>query len=83
MSRRLMFLHYKLNEKTDSLINKFLHTQIDNPTKNAWIHTVREDLEKLEIGLDLETIRDLSRESFERFVDKKLENLALDYQKKI
>ena len=74
-----MFLHYMLNEKKDSLINKFLHTQIDNPTKNDWIHTVREDLEKLEIGLDMETIRDLSKESFKRFVDKKLENLALDY----
>ena len=83
MSRRLMFLHYVLNEDSKSLIYKFLQAQINDPVKNDWIHTVKEDLEELEIGLDFETIKELSKKSFKIFVDKQLEARALDYLNEI
>ena len=83
MSRRLMFLHYMLNEDTNSLVHNFLQTQINDPVKNDWIYTVREDLEELEIGLDFETIKELSKESFKIFVDKQIEALTLKYLNKI
>ena len=83
MSRRLMFLHYMLNQDSKSLIHQFIQAQIKDTAKNDWIHTVMEDLEDLEIGLDFETIKELSKESFKIFVDKQLETLALDYLNKI
>ena len=79
MSRRLMFLHYILNEKNKSLIKQFLQAQILNPVKNDWIHTVRENLDELEIGLEFDNIEVLSKNNFKNFVDKKIEARALNY----
>ena len=79
MSRRLMFLHYILNEEDNSLIKQVLQEQIKDPVKNDWILTVREDLEELEIGVDFKDIEELSKDSFKRFIDKKIEEKVLKY----
>ena len=47
--RRLIFLHYILNEKDDSLIHRCFDAQMRKPCKNDWILSVYEDLEELEI----------------------------------
>ena len=52
--RRLMFLHYLLNEDEKSLINRFLKIQMENPSKQDWIHSVEKDLEFLDIFLSYE-----------------------------
>ena len=74
-----MFLHYILNENSKSLIRQFLQAQILNPAKNDWVHTVRENLEELEIGLEFNDIEILSKNSFKTFIDKKIEARVLDY----
>ena len=47
MTRRIMFLHYILNEEHDSLINKVLQAQIKVPSKNDFILGVEKDLDDL------------------------------------
>ena len=43
--RRLMFLHYLLNESEKSLLNKFIKKQMEEPSKNDWIESVESNLE--------------------------------------
>ena len=79
MSRRLMFLHYILNEDNKSLIKQVLLEQMKSPVKNDWILTVWEDLKELEIGLEIKDIEELSKEGFKRFIDKKIDARVLEY----
>ena len=79
MSRRLMFLHYLLNEDESSLVFMFLQAQIKNPVKNDWIHSVYENLEELGIGLALETISTLSTARFKKFLDVQIKARVLEY----
>ena len=79
MSRRLMFLHYILNEDEKSLLKQVLNAQIADPVRNDWILTVREDLEELEIMLEFDNIQELSKHSFKTFIHKKIEHCVLNY----
>ena len=49
MRRRLNFLHCILNENSESLIYRFFKARLENPVKNDWAVTVREDLEHLNL----------------------------------
>ena len=77
MTRRIMFLHYILNEEQDSLINKVLQAQINVPSKNDFILGVEEDLDDLEIYLSLEDIKNLSKELLRNFIKQKVDEKAL------
>ena len=77
MTRRIMFLHYILNEEQDSLISRVLHAQIKFPSKNDFILGVEENLDELEIYLSLEDIKILSKEVFRNFLKQKIEEKAL------
>ena len=55
--RRLMFLHYILNEKKDSLIHRCFDAQKRKPCTNDWIRSVYEDIEELKIMIDFEKIK--------------------------
>ena len=85
MTRRIMFLHYILNEEEDSLINRVLQAQIKVPTKNDFILGVEEDLEELDIHLSLEDIKNLSKDVLRNFLKPKVEEKALLFlnQKKL
>jgi hypothetical protein len=58
MTRRLMFLHYIINE--NSLIYRFFKSQERNPTKGDWYSKILEDFEELEIFLTLDQIKESS-----------------------
>ena len=83
MSRRLMFLHYILNEDKNSLIYRFLQAQIKNPVKDDWILTVMENLEELDIYLDLEVMASLSTDCCKKFIYEKIEKRVLCYLNEI
>ena len=59
--RILMFLYYLFNEDEKSLINRFLKIQMENPSKQDWIHSVETDLEFLDIFLSYDDIKELSK----------------------
>ena len=77
MIRRILFLHYLLNEEKDSLINRVLVAQSETPSKNDFIVEVEKDLEHLEIFLSLEDIKRLSKEMLSNFVKKQSKEQAL------
>ena len=83
MSRRLMFLHYMLNEDDKSLVRQILKAQIKDPVKNDWILTVREDFEELGVGLGFDDIEGLSKDRFKSFLDRKIEERVLNYLNEI
>ena len=79
MTRRLMFLHYILNEDKQYLIGRFLEAQERSPSKNDWVKTVKENMEELDICLGFEDIKELSHNQFNTFVKKSVEERTLSY----
>ena len=81
--RRLMFLHYILNEDVCSLIHRVFDAQKSNPSRNDWTVTVEKDLEELDIVLDLEEIQTLTSFQFKNFLKKIIAEKALGYLNKV
>ena len=70
--RRLMFLHYILNEESNSLIYRFFQSQFKNKTKKDWVTTVLDDLEHLDLKyLTMETIKKMKKTSFKKLIKQK------------
>ena len=57
MSRRLMYLHYILNEDDHSLVSRFFQAQNSEPYQDDWSSQVSEDLNLLEIYLSFFSLR--------------------------
>ena len=77
MQRRLMFLHYLLNENEDTLVSKFFHSQNRNQLKEDWCLTVKFDL--ISIGLNKYTykeIREMTKLSFAKLVKQAVRKKA-------
>ena len=79
MKKRLMFLHYILNEPSQSLIHRFFIAQEKNPSKNDWCSKVKEDLAYLEIFLSFEHIKDASTYQFKTLVEKAIDEKSFSY----
>ena len=58
-------------------------TQWKYPVKDDWTTTVQKDLKDLDIGLDLDEIKQKSDFSFKRLVKMKTKEYALDFLMKI
>ena len=54
---KLMFLHYILQQKEDSLLLKFFNAQCQFPSKGDWVTKVKFLLEYFNIGLTMEEIK--------------------------
>ena len=61
------------------MINRLLKIQMENPSKQDWIHSVEKDLEFLDIFLSYDDIQELSKFQFKSFLDKATEAKALMY----
>ena len=79
MARRLMFLHYILQEDSSSLISKFFFAQDDQPLKNDWALTCRKNLMELSLDITLDEIKALSKQRFLNKVKTAVSKLALTY----
>ena len=79
MTRRLMFLHYILNQDKKSLIYKCFEAQMKTPCRNDWIIAVEKDLEELEIMVDLDVIQTQSQQQFNTFIKRAVEENTLKY----
>ena len=77
--RRLMFLHYLLQQDADSLLFKFLNSQIEEAVKGDWINYIYEDLKKLKITWSLEQIQSQSTNLLKSHVKEKTEKSALNW----
>ena len=79
MSRRLNFLHYILHENESSLIHQFLVAQAKNPSKSDWVKTVTNDLQELNIQLNFEDIKNISKSMFKNLVKDKVKIKTFQY----
>ena len=79
MTRRLLFLHYILNEDAQSLISQFFEAQNSQPLKDDWSAQVFQDLQVLEIHLTLKQIKNSSREQFKKLIDQLIHKAAFKY----
>ena len=79
ISRRMMFLHYILNEGEKSILRRFFFAQLKQPSKGDWVHTISDDLRNMDICLDLEQIKQCSKYEFKALVRKSIEVKALEY----
>ena len=80
-SRRLMFLHYILSQSEESLLKKFFNAQMENSNKTDWTYQVQKDIKELEICLEIEDIKSMSKNKFKSHINKKIECAALKYLK--
>ena len=76
--RRILFLHYILNEKQDSMLNRFLMTQINNRKKRDWIDQVFQDLNELNLGDNLNKIKMEKKGNLKHILDKKIRQNAFE-----
>ena len=80
MSRRVNYLHHLVTRNKNEMLSKFFHTQWKYPArKNEWTTKVREDLEDLEIEINLEKMKNMSKYTFKNMVKKKVLEKALEF----
>ena len=81
MKRRILFLHEMLNLNKNEMLSKVFWTMADDPLKNDWIVTVKENL--LELGIDdnLESIRIKKKAKFKKEIRLAIEKRAFEYLK--
>jgi hypothetical protein len=82
MMRRIMFLHYILNEDKEALVNQVLQAQINEPSRNDFILGVEKDLDELEIYLSLDDIKNFPQETLRKFLKKQVNEKALMFLNK-
>ena len=77
--RRLMFLHYILNENEDSLIHQVLQAILDDPKKNDFGFQVKKDIEDLGLNMNFQEIQQMSYGRFKKLVKEKSSTAAFVY----
>ena len=77
--RRLGFLYYILHEKEDSMVFKFFESQRKNKTSKDWVTTVLEDMNKMNLNMDFDEIRNMKKSVFMNTIKRKTEYEALKY----
>ena len=70
MKRRILFVHYILNENENSILHRFFKTQLKNKHKKDWVTQVQDDLSKLDICQDLESLKQWKRGKLKSLLDK-------------
>ena len=76
--RRLMFLHYIMNQDPKSMIFKFFEAQRKNPTSKDWVSSVKKDLEELKLDFEFEDLKSIKKNDFKKIKKKKIETNALE-----
>ena len=73
MYRRIMFLHYIVNQSETSLIFRFFKCQVTEPTKGDWVLTVQDDLSSLELShYFYEQLKSISKIQFKKILSEKI-----------
>ena len=75
-SRRIMYLHHILTRKDNSLLLNFFQVQNKFPTKNDWSETVKKDLKDLNINIEFNILKKMSKLKFKKFLKIKAKQYA-------
>ena len=80
ITRRLMFLHYILNEDEHSLLHQVFQAQLSSPLKGDWISDIMNDLNTLKlIHLTFEDIHKMTKPQFKKIVNDAVNTEGLIY----
>ena len=71
--KRLIFLHYILQQNEDSLIAKVFESQVKNPTSRDWVTTVRKDLLELNLNMKFDDIKIMKKITYMNIIKQKIE----------
>ena len=83
MSRRLNFLHYILNQPTDSLLRNVFDAQVDNPIGGDWVTQVEMDIRDLKLSLTFDQIKTIPKEQFKKLVKEKVKIRSFEFLTRI
>ena len=73
------YLHYILNEDEKSLVYQFLQIQLQNPSKKDWGTQIKTDIEDLNMGTEIEEIKDMPKATLKKLVKAKVNENAFKY----
>ena len=75
--RRLTFLHYILNENSNSMIYRFLESQLKSSNPKDWIHTVFKDIEDLKLNVKFADIKEIRKSTLKTMIRESTEDFVL------
>ena len=76
--RRILFLHYILHESEDSMMNRFLVSQMKTMKAKDWITQVLKDLKYLKLNLEIQEIKEMKKSKLKKLLDKAVEEKAFE-----
>ena len=76
--RRISFLHYILNQDQNSMLYKFLMTQLKNRKQKDWVSQVLEDIKDLKLNVDMEEIKLMKKSKLKHILKNSTEEKALE-----
>ena len=79
MKRKILFLHYILQQEKSSMIYKVLQATRDNPTKNDFVKTCESYLSQLKINMTFEELSQMSKWSVKKLVKDKTQEAGFSY----
>ena len=74
----LNFLHYILQQPSDSLIYRIFETQKNHPTKGDWVSCVIELVNVYDLQLSIEEIKNTKKSVFKNLVKNQVEKVAFE-----
>ena len=79
MKRKLLYLHYLLQQDKTSMISQVLKATRDNPIKNDFVKTCQKYLDYLGINLTFEQIEQMSKWKIKKLVNEKVSLAGFKY----
>ena len=68
-----------MNQEENSMIFQLFKLQLENPTKGDWVSSVMDTLQKLDIHLKLDEIKEISNGRYSKLVKQKCDESAFSY----
>ena len=79
MKRRILFLHYILQQNKNNLIYKFFEAQLRYPQKGDWVLQVKQDLLEMKLDISFELISKMSKTSFKFKLNEAIRKSAFQW----
>ena len=79
MKRKVLFLQYILQQEDSSMVSKVCQATCTNPIQHDFVNTCKKYLESLEIQLDFEEIRKMSKYQLKKLLQEKITEAGFKY----
>ena len=76
--RRISFLYYLLHQDPESMLYKFLQSQLRNRNIKDWTSTVLQDLKELKWDMNMDEIKNMKKSEFKRMLKEKTEEKSIN-----